>query len=228
MGCRRIKIIHLVLAMVPVAMLLAVVARVRQAHWTTCASACESSLFYIGAELVNYRDRYGNFPPASVLDKKGKPMHSWRAILYRELDHDFRQAYDFSKPWDSPANIVLADHPPRMFTCRNNQGEPARYTNYVALIDPHRSSADYIHAQAPKHTKVGGILLIEYPNSHVRWTEPTDLSLDELGSVSSGQDPGGIGVLFEDRTVRRVSKDELMRLLKPMGTEDKRKSANTQ
>ena len=58
-------------------------------------------------------------------------MHSSRPILYAEINRNFCQAYNFAEPWDSTNNIRLADRPPDLFCCRNNQQEPGHYTNYV-------------------------------------------------------------------------------------------------
>ncbi len=212
MRCKRIRLIHVMLAIVPVAALLALLARVGQARRELYTSNCEGHLFYIGAEMVGYRDRYGHFPPARASNETGKPMHSWRTILYAEIDRSFCREYNFAEPWDSPNNIRLADRPPSFFGCPNNHQAPGHYTNYVALVDVERLGPGYIQARGQSAVQGGGLLLVEYPDSHVRWTEPRDLTIDELLSITVGEDNGGIAVLFADRRVRRLSREELARI----------------
>ena len=42
--------------------------------------------------IVNYEKAKGSFPPAYLADANGKPMHSWRALVLRDLDmYTYRQ-----------------------------------------------------------------------------------------------------------------------------------------
>jgi hypothetical protein len=220
-----IRVAHLMLILVPISMTLYGAVRIIHAVAYTQRQArqsnCEGSLFFIGAHLADYRDKHGQFPPICSVDSMGKPMHSWRAILYAEIEPNFRQAYDFNEPWDSPKNIRVAEHPPRFFYCGNNQGEPARYTNFVAIVDRERGNLGHIapRGQFPTkdvrlaQTENRGLILIEDPDSDIRWTEPRDLTIEELESIGRGEDPAGIAVLLEDRRVYRLSREEIIHFI---------------
>jgi hypothetical protein len=211
----RVKVIHLMAAILVLALMLPLIAKVARVRTETHEMNCRGTLSFLNAHLLDYRDRFGHFPPTNILDSAGRPMHSWRAVLYAEIDPKFRLAYNFAEPWNSPSNIRLADRPPNCFTCGNNQAEPARYTNYVALDDSESYNLRKTSQGERKRIPAGGIVVVEYPDSSIWWTEPRDLSSDQLASVSGGADPGGIAVLFEDSKIRRLSKRELTMLLKP-------------
>ena len=143
-----------------------------------------------------------------MLDQHGRPAHSWRVLLYADIDPDFRMAYNFNEPWDTASNIRFANSPPSMFCCEASQNGQAGYTSYLALVDGSMPQ----NALAQQSSQEGlrtQIFLVEVPNSRVRWTEPRDISEAELHSFSSGAHPGGVAVLSADRRVRRVPVEEL-------------------
>src|SRR6476660_4202828 len=45
-------------------------------------SQCASNLRQLAVALPQYEQVFGSYPPAYLADKNGKPMHSWRAIIY--------------------------------------------------------------------------------------------------------------------------------------------------
>jgi hypothetical protein len=51
-------------------------------------SQCMNNLKQILIALQNYHDVYGEFPPACIRDKDGKPMHSWRVLLLPFLEQE--------------------------------------------------------------------------------------------------------------------------------------------
>ncbi len=57
------------------------------------------------------------------------------------------------------------------------------------------------------------VLLIEYPNSDILWTEPRDLDIKDLDKLAPGADEHGLGVLFADGHFERLSLPELRWLL---------------
>jgi hypothetical protein len=213
----RFKLGHLMLLLAPIAVAFCLAAwfaqALSQAISETQQSVCTGGLFYLGAHLANYRDRHGHFPPVCTHDALGRPMHSWRAILYAEMDADFRQAYDFNEPWDSQKNIRWAERPPKSFTCPNNQSEPPRFANFVALVDRAEGDPNYIHAHGQIPPLGQGLLLIEYPDSQILWTDPRDVYIEQLSSLGRGVDPAGIGTLLTDRTVRRQPINDVIRAL---------------
>ena len=69
--------------------------------------AC-NNLHKIALAVLNYEVKYGRFPPAYTVDKKGRRMHSWRVLILEFLDSDLYAQYDFSRPWNSPGNLAFA------------------------------------------------------------------------------------------------------------------------
>jgi hypothetical protein len=70
----------------------------------------------IGEALAAYAREHRYFPPAVVMGPDGRPWHSWRVLILAQLGHEKTLArYDFSQPWDSPANRALLSAMPREY-----------------------------------------------------------------------------------------------------------------
>jgi hypothetical protein len=66
--------------------------------------------------LAAYAREHRFFPPAVVLGPDGRPWHSWRVLILAQLGHEKTLArYDFSQPWDAPANRALLSAMPREY-----------------------------------------------------------------------------------------------------------------
>jgi len=147
---------------------------------------CESTLKKIGRALHNYHDAYGCFPPAYVADAEGKPMHSWRVLLLPYLEEDaLYQKYCFDEPWDGPSNRTLAATAPSCYRCCSAEiAEPGspQVTHYVAVTGPgtawpgaQTTQLKDCHDGASKT-----ILLVEIAGSDIAWSEPRDVTLEEV------------------------------------------------
>ncbi len=80
------------------------------------AQRLDSTLFQLRLALQSYSQDYGCFPPASVADKNGRPMHSWRVLILPYIGRpDLYQKYKFGEPWDGPNNRNLLNQRPRQF-----------------------------------------------------------------------------------------------------------------
>lgn len=148
-------------------------------------SQCKHNLHEIGLALHNYHDVYGSFPPAYVTDGDGRPMHSWRALLLPFLDEPERYAlYRFDEPWNSEHNLLLASELSgrgwNPYACPE-----AGYTlesSYVAVIGSHtawpgatcRKRAEFTDGTSDT------VLVVEVADSGIGWTEPRDLSFDQM------------------------------------------------
>lgn len=207
----RVRLLYFLLAIAATALLAALFARVTRIRANSNESVCLGHIFYLGAELIQYRDTHGRFPPVVIAGPAGRPLHSWRALLFADIDRDFASRYTFNEPWDSPANLRAARAMPSVFACPNNQDDPAKFTSYAAIIGRGTTSL------SPKGLGPPGggpqILLIEVPESTITWTEPRDINLAEIASLAPSRDPGGLSVVFTDGRVRRLSRDAILDFL---------------
>lgn len=159
-------------------------------------SSCENNLRQIATALEAYHERYGAYPPASIADKNGKPMHSWRVLILPQLGHEaLYQRYDFSLPWNDPANRWVAQQMPRVYACPSSPDAFGQHeTNYMVLVGkstafpgPNQSTRQSQFADGRDVT----ILLVESAMSGVLWTDPSDLSVDAIKFRINGRTPTG-------------------------------------
>lgn len=123
--------------------------------------------------LLAYHAEYGNFPPTKYRAGSKRPIHSWRVLLLPYIDADAKNVYahyDFSDDWNSPQNLATSNavgHWAHLFSMDRND-----IANYLAIGDE-----DYWPSANPLRScmVVAGkdrFLLVEYPDSDVRWMEP--------------------------------------------------------
>jgi prepilin-type processing-associated H-X9-DG protein len=165
---------------------------------------CTNHLKLLGLALHNYHEIYGQFPPASVPDQDGKPMHSWRLLILPFIEEQpLYQQYDFDEPWDGPNNRRLLSQVPYVYQCpsdvRSGRGI-SEWTSYVAVVDaqaawPGSTSAKFSDFTAGTALT---ILVLEDQSQKIPWMEPRDLTLDQAVSVLSSQDPQFAGVHRQD------------------------------
>jgi hypothetical protein len=139
----------------------------------------------IGWALHTYHDVHGQFPPAAVTDKDGRPLYSWRVAILpyledlqaRPLAREFRR----DEPWDSPHNHRLLPQMPAPFAL---PWEPAEgRTHYQVVVGPGTAfdrpglkMADF--PDGPDNT----VLVVEARDS-VPWTKPADVGYDPAGPL---------------------------------------------
>jgi prepilin-type processing-associated H-X9-DG protein len=142
---------------------------------------CDNNLRQIGEALKSYHQKYGSFPPAYVVDANGKPLYSWRAIIFTEMGQtDLLQRLQPNEPWNGPKNSLLAAEWWMSFHCPSDQ-QSGQMTSYLAIVGPRsawpapqgRKLADF---KNPAKT----IIVLEMPNSGVNWLEPRDLFVGQL------------------------------------------------
>lgn len=168
---------------------------------------CTANLRRIGVAMQNYYNDYGSFPPGYVADAKGRPLHSWRALLLPYLEPALAAQYHYDEPWDGPRNALLADRVPDVYRCPDDaQSDVANTTDYVVI-----NGADTIF-DGPKCTKMADIsdgaantlLVVEVVESGIVWLEPRDLRIEQItGGVNSADEvashhTGGANVLTAD------------------------------
>jgi len=178
--------------------------------------SCQNNLKQIGLALLNYRDAYGAFPPASVVGSDGKSRHSWRVLLLPFLEQQALYArYRFDEPWDGPNNSKLHDAQMMCYRCASSNC-PKKQTNYFAVVGPETiwdSSHDVTSSQITDG-EANTIAVIEMKNCDTHWMAPDDVSLESLLSAPTGKGekglvrsfhPGGAQVVFADGHVQFLS-----------------------
>ncbi len=192
-------------------------------------SQCTSNLHQIGLGLQNYAVVYGCFPPASVTDDNGKPMHSWRVLLLPFIEEKaLYDKYDFNEPWDGPNNSLLAKQMPATYRCPSDAANSGNLTDYVAIAGP-ETLWQPNHGTTFKEIKDGTsntIAVIEAANAGIHWMEPRDLSFAEVSKgINAKQDPGissmhpGCAIaLFADGHTQTIQENISQQLLQALCT----------
>lgn len=156
---------------------------VSQGHTPSRRSICSSHMRQLVAALQCYHDQWGSFPPACTYDSSGNPMHSWRVHLlpYFECPQLYAK-YDFSQPWNSPANWkVTESFPcPEVFQCPSGNAAPGE-TNYLAVVG---NDAAWLDGKQISISDISDgtsetIFLAEVADSGIHWAEPRDLPLSQ-------------------------------------------------
>jgi len=198
---------------IPIALLLPAVQAAREA---ARRSQCTNNLKQLALAMHNYHDTYKCFPPAYVADEDGRPMHSWRVLLLPYLEQQpLYEQYNFDEPWDSPANLALADIMPDVFRCPSDPSTPFSNTSYAMIVGPGTlfdGTRPCRIADISDGTS-NTIMLVEAAGSGINWMEPTDLDVQKLAlgiNNPSGQGirsyhPGGANVAMCDGSVRFIS-----------------------
>ncbi len=149
---------------------------------------CERRMRSIALALQEYHQAKGCFPPTYIADKAGKPIHSWRTLIFPYLVHDPRWIkYNISQPWDGPANAAFGATQGSFYVCPSalhSEASSASRTDYLAVVGPgaawtgekSRSLADFDSAGGAGHT----IMVVEVVGSTIPWMEPLDLSLENF------------------------------------------------
>jgi hypothetical protein len=146
-----------------------------------------NKLRQIGLAMENYHRTYGCFPPAATTDANGQPLMSWRVAILPFLDQDplYRQ-YQLSQPWNSPKNLGFVKQMPLEFRCPSDGSPGDGETSYVMITGKNMVGG----APGPRGTSLAQItdgpnrtiLVVEVHGLKIRWTEPRDITLEELNA----------------------------------------------
>jgi hypothetical protein len=193
---------------------------------------CFENLRNIGLAIHHYRDKYGCYPPAYIVDKQEQRMHSWRALLLEFLDTNLYHKYDFSRPWNSPGNLAVARmlKDDRPYHCPTEGRDNPTWTSYVMLAGPTAFGNASI-GHKPEEITDGSahtLAVVEMSPSGILWTAPYDLNVSEMSfkiNDAKGVGPrschhGGANVLFVDCDVRFICSDneDIEKIMKGLAT----------
>ena len=153
---------------------------ITQISTTTQLSKCEGNLSQIAIAMQQYHQDYGRFPPPYIPDASGKPMHSWRVLLLPYLDRQWQyDQYDFSQPWDSQLNLMLAQQIPSAYVCPKDQtAKFSQETSYMVVVGPQTMFPESGSVSKSQVTDglAGTILVVEVAETGIGWTQPQDLN----------------------------------------------------
>ena len=168
-----------------------------------------NNLKQIGLALHNYADTYNTFPSAAIVDKKGKPLLSWRvAILpYIEQDNLYKQ-FHLDEPWDSEHNKTLIAQMPKTFALPNNLSKPNE-THYRVLVGGD-SMWDWVQGVTFAQITDGlsNTWMVVEADGGVPWTKPDELEFDAKKPLPKfgTKFNGGFHALYADGSVRLYKK----------------------
>jgi hypothetical protein len=144
---------------------------------------CSNNLKQFSFALLMYEEKYGHLPPASG-GTKGRPM-SWRVAILPFMErNDFYQQYRQDERRDSANNLALVKRMPREFRCPSDDEAGEGETSYVMITgkntvggSPGSSGLNLSHINGG-HSNM--IMVLEVHGLKISWTEPRDITLDEL------------------------------------------------
>jgi hypothetical protein len=167
----------------------------QQGCWRTPYSQDAVHQTFLAESLANYTDVNGKMP-SNITDKDGKSLLSWRVELlkYGSSDNlDLYKQFKLNEAWDSPHNKKVALTVPFMYIdpkgpkCLPLSKEPIQplwrmapnnlnYTTYLAVMG---NNTPYSLGKLPrKDSEYAAIVVVD--KSDVFWTEPRDISLEEV------------------------------------------------
>ncbi len=211
------------------AILIAILAPVvRLARANARRDECKSYLKAIGLALNQYHEKHGSFPPTYVVDTSGKRMHSWRVLILPELGlNELYARYRFDEPWDGPNNAKLIAEMPPIFGCPSDSSRPVGATSYSAIVGVETMWPEQFASTMDMITDgtSSTLMVVESRDLHVPWTEPRDLTVDQVRlRVNGCASPGfssehldGAMTCFADGHVRFIANTIDQQVLRFLG-----------
>jgi hypothetical protein len=157
---------------------------------------CSNNMKQIGLALHNYHSAYGSLPPAYTVDQQGRPLHSWRSLILPFMEQQaLYEQIDFSKPWDDPVNLAVADSVVPAYACPSTIVDPT-YTTYVVVVDPAgmMTGATPVSFGQVADGLANTLLVTETDSANaVPWMSPEDIDLQTFMNAGTQRDSGHIG-----------------------------------
>lgn len=175
----------------------------------------DSSVFKVRTAMHWYVCEHGRYP-ASMSMTSGA-LHSWRAILDQTAPSGGGLKMDLSQPWDSPHNIAAATEGNFCNFQRVRDRHGTLPVTAFFVVTGESTAFPACQNSCPEDFRDGlenTVLVIEANCSDTYWTEPVDISWDELevfyegsGTLSFGTiHSGGPALLFADLAGYRMKK----------------------
>jgi hypothetical protein len=145
---------------------------------------CMNNLKQISLAMIVYQQKHGHFPTAVVTSDEGGPPMSWRVAILPEMGEvGLYGTYHAKERWNGPANETLIKAMPRLFRCPSDGGIGEGETSYVMITGEDTIGGTPGAPGVPFRISGGlskTIIVVEVHGLKIPWTEPRDISLDEL------------------------------------------------
>jgi hypothetical protein len=141
---------------------------------------CQNNLKHLALAIHAYHSTYGRLPPAHYADATGKPIHSWRVVIWPFCaSTSIYERYRFAEPWDGPGNRTLHSDT-YLHSCLARLSGASDHTSYLAIVG---DNAAFRPGTGRKLDELDStrqtILLLEHDSPNRHWMAPGDLSFDE-------------------------------------------------
>jgi prepilin-type processing-associated H-X9-DG protein len=196
-----------------------IVALVLKPQMAAARSQSANNLKQIGLALYNYHDLNGVFPAAAIVDKKGKPLLSWRVAILPFIDqNNLYKQFHLDEPWDSEHNKKLAETVVKVYQLPYGESKPG-YTHYRGFVG---NGAAFEAIQGTKIAQftdgTSNTLFVVEAAEGVPWTKPDDIEFDPAKPMLKHLrfEKGRCNILMCDGSVRAVSEkltDAILKLL---------------
>lgn len=166
-----------------------------------------NNLKAIALGTQSYEKAHHHFPPAALVDRKGKKLLSWRVQILPFIGQDeLYTQFKLDEPWDSVHNKKLVREMPKVYADPRAPAEPGE-TYYKAFVGE-AAGLDWVKARQLTEIKDGtaNTFLAAAAGEPVIWTKPDDFEFDPKGKLPDLNKPFAqtLVVLFNGR-VRTLS-----------------------
>src|SRR5262249_29037701 len=201
----------------------AYVATVAKAQQAAAINKSANNLKQIGLAMHNYHDAIGNFPPAAVCDKDGKPQLSWRVLILPYIEEEaLYKEFKLDEPWDSDHNKKLIAKMPKVYAMPGKT-KPGDTTTYYRVFVGNGAAFDWLMGG-----KIAGItdgtsntIMCVTAAEAVPWSKPDELDFDpdkDMGKLVGLVVNGKAQVVMCDGSVRNLNKIPAKETLKALIT----------
>ena len=138
-----------------------------------------NNLKQIAISMHAYHDTYGGFPAAAIVDKKGKPLLSWRVAVLPFIEQgNLYNQFHLDEPWDSEHNLPLSKVVINVYNDPRLPRDDGK-TYYKAFVGKN-AAIDPIQKRTLTSITDGtsNTLMVASGGEPVVWTKPEDFDFD--------------------------------------------------
>ena len=194
-----------------------IVAAILLPQMAAARAKSSNNLKQIGLAMHNYLDAYKGFPAAAIVDKKGKPLLSWRVAILPFVEQDqLYNEFHLDEAWDSDHNKKLIAKMPNLYALPGGMGKPGE-TNYRVFVGKGAAFDMVVSATIRDFTDgTSNTLLAIEAAEAVTWTKPEEMEFDPKNPVKKyfRYANAVCTVLLGDGSVRAISEKVDEKILK--------------